>query len=145
MNQQGAIFQLTYISTPAIEFGIPDLIKLLIDSRDSNKIHHITGILIFNKYKFIQSLEGNEASVETLYENICRDGRHNDVHTIARKTLNTREFPNWSMAFADSGSLESSSFRGFNPALNNNLHTNTTEVMDKARLLLKDYAVFLAA
>jgi Sensors of blue-light using FAD len=143
MNREKAIFQLTYTSTPTIEFGIDDLIKLLIDVRDSNKAHHITGILIFNKDRFIQSLEGTEASVETLHENICRDGRHDNVRTLSRKTLDAREFPNWSMAFADSGSLESSSFRSFNPALNNNLHINTTEVMNKALLLLNDYAACL--
>jgi hypothetical protein len=135
MNPQSTIFQLTYISIPIIEFGSDDLIKLLIDARNSNTAHRVTGILIFNNQRFIQSLEGNEATVNTLYENICRDGRHTDIRTITQKKLITREFPDWSMAFADSGKLESSNFRSFNPALNKHPHINTTNVMNKAHQL----------
>jgi Sensors of blue-light using FAD len=143
MNQADSIFQLIYVSTAAIEFGTADLIKLLIEARDFNRGHQITGILIFENEKFLQVLEGDMAEVKQLYESICRDGRHDQIEAISSKMLSKREYPNWSMAFADSGALKSSSFRGFDSSLNKQAHTNTSDVLDKAHQLLKEHASFL--
>jgi Sensors of blue-light using FAD len=144
MNQTDSIFQLTYVSTAAIEFGAGDLIKLLIEARDSNHEHHITGILIYENERFLQVLEGDINEVKTLYQNICRDGRHHHIKTIASKTVAKREYPKWAMAFADPGALKSSSFRGFDASLNKEAHTNTDDVLDIAHQLLKAHVEFLA-
>jgi hypothetical protein len=144
MNQEGAIFQLTYVSTAAIEFGAGDLIKLLIEARDFNRDHHITGILIFENERFLQVLEGDINEVKTLYQHICRDGRHHHIEAISSKTVAKREYPNWTMAFADPGALKSSSFRGFDASLNKQAHINTTDILDKAHQLLNEHAAFLA-
>jgi hypothetical protein len=50
---------------------------------------------------YLQILEGDEKAVLILYADILRDGRHNDIHTVAIRPIAERDLANWSMGLLD--------------------------------------------
>jgi hypothetical protein len=93
------IFQLCYTSTATTDLQRQDLVALLTVSRRSNAKAGITGLLLFTADRFVQLLEGDEAAVRKLYEDIQRDGRHRDVTLVFERQAAARECPDWSMGF----------------------------------------------
>ena len=96
------IFQLTYTSrvngTPA-----PDVcLQILAASRRNNSQLDVTGVLMSNSDTFLQTLEGSEPVVRILMDKISRDQRHQDVRIIKERTLATRQFGAWAMAYDQS-------------------------------------------
>lgn len=60
----------------------------------------MTGLLLYdNKGTFIQALEGDEEQVDSLFNKIREDKRHNRVNRISRKNIKSRAFPDWKMGF----------------------------------------------
>lgn len=57
----------------------------------------ITGCLIFDGKGFLQILEGNRSSVETIYQAIEADPRHRNVHLVGRLEVPKRTFCTWEM------------------------------------------------
>jgi hypothetical protein len=66
-------------------------------ARARNTEHNITGFLMFDRARYHQILEGEEAAVERLYGLIQKDTRHNNIETLHRSVITTRGFPDWSM------------------------------------------------
>jgi Sensors of blue-light using FAD len=67
-------------------------------SRSGNKKRGVTGALLTHQDWFVQALEGDEATVRGLYEQIYRDDRHERVAVIETGTVPNRVFGRWSMA-----------------------------------------------
>lgn len=63
----------------------------------------ITGVLIYERGRFIQLLEGPAASVDALMDAIEIDVRHGMFQILWRTPADTRMFEQWSMAFMDAG------------------------------------------
>ena len=79
----------------------------------------ITGLLLYGNGTFLQALEGEEDVVTPLYENIARDPRHANVTCLNRKTIETRQYPEWSMGFrrvAEADLSDVDGLRDFNKA-----------------------------
>ena len=84
-----------------------DLFFLLQESIKKNKVHNITGMLLYVKGKFlnhrtgrfIQVLEGLEVDVLNVFEKIKTDPRHRNVTVLSRLSVSKRNFENWSMGF----------------------------------------------
>jgi hypothetical protein len=93
------IFQLCYTSTATGEMQRQDLLDLLSVSRRNNEQLGITGLLLFSSDRFIQLLEGDEADVRKLYEQIRQDTRHRDVTLVYEGHVSERDCPDWSMGF----------------------------------------------
>lgn len=91
--------QLCYASVAATHFDEPALLRLLNDARAHNAREGITGILLYGDGHFVQLIEGEPAAVDALYAKIARDTRHRQLFEVYRQSVNTRDFPNWSMAF----------------------------------------------
>lgn len=72
---------------------------ILEHSRKSNLAKNITGCLLYHNNVFLQLLEGDKTTVETLFDVIKEDSRHKEVTEIFYETVNDRIFPNWSMAY----------------------------------------------
>jgi hypothetical protein len=53
-------------------------------ARRRNTEHNITGFLMFDRARYHQILEGDEASVERLYGLITKDTRHSNIETLER-------------------------------------------------------------
>lgn len=68
-------------------------------ARIRNEMSGLTGILLYGRSTVMQYLEGPAAEVEKTLERIKHDARVYDVRVEISRTLNTRLFPNWSMAY----------------------------------------------
>ena len=77
-----------------------DIRSILAVSRRNNARDCITGGLLFSKGCFAQVLEGPLHAVEGAFERIQCDERHSDVTVLQSGPIATRDFPDWSMAFA---------------------------------------------
>ncbi len=93
------MYHLIYTSHAIQSFGEDELIQLLKESREYNKEHHSTGMLLYLNGKFIQVLEGEKDEVLNLYAQICVDPRHQRVIMIMEGTSPERIFKKWSMGF----------------------------------------------
>ena len=77
-----------------------DIRSILAVSRRNNARDGITGGLLFSEGCFAQVLEGPLDAVEGAFERIQCDERHSDVTVLQSGPIATRDFPDWSMAFA---------------------------------------------
>jgi len=92
--------QIIYVSTAVQLMSQADLIEILETSREQNRKHDITGVLLYASGTFIQLLEGAAADVNLIYEVIERDARHKNVIKLVDKPALDRSFPDWSMGFS---------------------------------------------
>ena len=78
-----------------------EIAQILARSRVNNAGQGITGALLFNSGFFAQVLEGEAAVVEKTFERIQRDLRHDDISVLECGIVPQRDFPEWSMAYAN--------------------------------------------
>lgn len=90
---------LIYVSrfTPVCDAAA--LRRILTVSRDYNTRHNITGLLCYDPEYFLQWLEGPRSAVNSLYNSITDDPRHEDVEIITYADIADRAFKQWSMAY----------------------------------------------
>jgi len=93
------MFQLVYSSTELCPFSADQLKVLLEKSRERNQQAGITGMLLYQRGRFLQVLEGEEEAVRTVAARIERDSRHGWISVLHEGTSERREFPDWSMGF----------------------------------------------
>ena len=91
--------QLSYISSAAHPMSTEDLVQLLQQCLANNRRDDVTGMLLYGNDAFLQTLEGEEKTVEKLYEKILQDTRHNNMKLLARKPVETRQYSDWNMGF----------------------------------------------
>jgi len=92
------MIQLTYISTATPAYHPVDVDAVLAASRRNNGRDAITGILVHDRRRFLQVLEGPETAVNRTFDRIRADPRHRAVVVLARRDLAAREFGDWAMA-----------------------------------------------
>jgi len=92
------LIRLLYISraTGAITTTVTE--SILQSARVHNRVAGITGILCQGQGVFIQILEGERSNVNRLYATIIKDKRHQNVELVSIEEIQTRRFPEWSMA-----------------------------------------------
>ena len=76
-----------------------DIEELLFYAREKNKRLAITGVLLLIQGKFIQYIEGYEEDIDSVYESIKIDTRHNDLLLLDSGYIDKRQYTNWSMAY----------------------------------------------
>ena len=69
--------------------------------RGDNGADAMTGMLIVDGERCLQVVEGPHVAVERTFGRIRRDSRHRAEVVLARKTIEQREFGEWSMAYRD--------------------------------------------
>jgi hypothetical protein len=93
-------FRLVYRSHSRISPA--DREKVLADifreARSNNEVAGITGALLITDHWFVQALEGGPSEVQSLYERISRDPRHENVTLIEADHVPARVFSRWAMA-----------------------------------------------
>ena len=89
---------LVYISTASSAFEEDDLAALLGEARQNNAERGITGLLIYHDRSFLQVLEGPHDRLVETFERIREDRRHRAICELDRSAIESRAFPNWSMA-----------------------------------------------
>ncbi len=90
--------RLTYISRLSETLSDAEIEKIGVWSRQNNQALDITGVLIHFSDFFFQIIEGEETTIDRLYEKIKRDQRHKDVLCLKTEhQVEERLFPDWSM------------------------------------------------
>ena len=98
--RSGPPFRLVYRSHSRVAPGdretvLADIFRV---ARSENEAAGITGALLITDHWFVQALEGDTATVQSLYERICRDDRHENVTLIEAQPVPERVFSRWAMA-----------------------------------------------
>ncbi len=105
-----------------------ELGELFLVARSNNKKQRITGALLLRDDWFVQTLEGDETAVRSLYAHIETDPRHDSVSLLETGMVSERVFARWSMAkvaeggepdiplIANTTGISSAASRGTTPA-----------------------------
>ena len=94
------MIQLTYISSTVPDRslnGPGDLDRLLAVSRRNNALNGLTGLLVFDGRRFLQTIEGEQAALNATFERIKNDPRHRALVTLSAKRVDARQFADWDM------------------------------------------------
>ncbi len=75
-------FQFLYVSRLARSCTWEVVKEIVATARHHNPLHGLTGALLFDGERFCQLIEGPEAGVRTLANNIANDPRHTDLRTL---------------------------------------------------------------
>ena len=107
------MFHLVYVSSAVKPLSKSELAGLLAKSRENNTKLGITGLLLYKDGNFMQVLEGDEALVRELYAKISDDPLHNGAIVLLEESLDSKQFPDWSMGFHDLNDEEVRAMPGF--------------------------------
>ena len=75
--------------------------RLCAQAGANNRRDEITGVLIERDGRFLQVLEGPQATVEDTFIRIVTDPRHHALVLLSRRMLMQRQFGDWAMAGLD--------------------------------------------
>ncbi|MFD1145292.1 BLUF domain-containing protein, partial [Larkinella insperata] len=92
-------FCITYFSTAVEATTEADILDIVAFSRTKNARLGITGVLLYVNGSIVQVLEGQQQSVEQLYESIRKDPRHTAVKTVIHQPIAQRLFGHWFMGY----------------------------------------------
>ena len=93
------MIQITYISHATEPMPAEQLIALLQQCLKNNVNNGVTGLLLYGNETFLQALEGDEKAVDDLVEKIKKDPRHTNIQFLHRRTIERRQYSEWSMGF----------------------------------------------
>ena len=85
--------------------------ELLRIARQRNAETGLTGVLLFDGTRFLQAIEGETGAVETAFENIACDRRHEEIELLEFKPIPRRDYPNSPLAYIDGLSAEQDTLR----------------------------------
>jgi hypothetical protein len=95
------MLSLIYGSTATQTFSDADLVDLLKKAREKNARLDVTGCLLYHKGTFLQVLEGDETTINKLFDTISKDSRHHEVICFLKRKIQEREFGEWRMGFVN--------------------------------------------
>lgn len=135
------MFQIVYVSAAVEPMSEDALQHLLQQSRDNNEALDLTGLLLYKNERFMQALEGPREHVESIYhEYICRDDRHEGIVQLMGRSVEGRDFPDWTMGFRTEGGLDPVDERAFTPFIDSNFQpTHFTDNLSVAHQMLIDF------
>jgi FAD-dependent sensor of blue light len=110
---QERLIHLIYTSAAVGRVDAAMLHDVLKTSRDNNALRSVSGMLLYSDGSFFQVLEGEEATLESLYGTIVADPRHAHVTRIIHEPIARRDFGNWTMGFVDATANGAESLEGF--------------------------------
>jgi hypothetical protein len=84
----------------------PAVTEILRIARRNNVATGLTGVLLFDGTSFLQAIEGDIGHVESLYESIACDLRHENIEVIEFKPIATRAYRGVPMAYVEGLSAE---------------------------------------
>ncbi len=96
------LFRIVYCSRNMLEDGDEAALQqILATSRRNNAGSDVTGALLHSLGLFVQTLEGPFTAVQSVFERIQIDARHDEVVVLEARAVQARLFANWSMAAAE--------------------------------------------
>jgi hypothetical protein len=107
------MYFLIYSSYAVPGLNEEDLKSMLVQARERNKEHLVTGLLLYFDGKFLQLIEGEKQTIQQLYHNITNDERHSSLVLLKDGDIDVRYFANWSMGYRTVQSHELVNEEGF--------------------------------
>ena len=108
-----ALYELIYVSLAVRPMPTNELVTMLDQARRHNTEHGITGLLVYHRQEFLQQIEGEEAVVRALFEQIRRDRRHQQVHVLWEAPVPARSFEHFSMGFVAPDDAQLAGYPGY--------------------------------
>lgn len=93
------LYMLVYSSRAVEQADRVKLVDICAAAVKKNKRLGVTGVLLCVGNQFVQVLEGNQAIVKKLYDEIRRDARHTQCRVLYEGAISARAFPDWGMNF----------------------------------------------
>ena len=90
---------LIYHSVANHTYSDEELSLFLSYIKKKNSRLNITGVLFYHRGNILQIIEGEDDTVNTLFEKIKIDNRHINVIKLVHFKITKRSYQNWSMAF----------------------------------------------
>lgn len=88
---------ITYQSRAKVRPTAGDLRELAWKARARNHSLGVTGMLLYDKGRFFQTLEGPPASLELLWKSISEDKRHSNIDILSEHMIPARLFAGWDL------------------------------------------------
>jgi hypothetical protein len=92
------MLQVIYISTARPALPATAITEILATSRRHNGAAGVTGLLLYDGYRFLQALEGETALVHQTFDRIRADPRHRAIVLLSSRDISARSFGDWAMA-----------------------------------------------
>jgi hypothetical protein len=105
-----------YISSSNVNESINNIKNIYKKAKENNLKNNISGILIFHKGNFLQVLEGKTENVNTTFNKIKNDTRHNNIIKVININIDERIFEDYNFGFTIVKT--SSEFKELNEYLN---------------------------
>ena len=105
-------YQIIYSSESSTPMQADDLEYLLSHARRNNAENGITGALVYADGVFLQILEGDRASVDTLMAKIVQDVRHETITVFREGDIPSAVFSGWEMAYVSATSAQVAQWAG---------------------------------
>ena len=101
---RSALKSIVFVSCASPLLDSEALRGLLRQSRQSNRQHGITGVLLHSDGDIMQAIEGDLGTTDALFAKIRRDPRHTGVLVMHEALSSRRNFPGWPMGFGSAAS-----------------------------------------
>ena len=88
-----------YISDSRINKSITDFNNLIEKAKINNAKNNITGILVYRNNNFLQVFEGSPETVDTIFDKIRMDQRHQNIFKIIDTSIDQRIFEEFNFGF----------------------------------------------
>lgn len=88
---------ITYQSRVKAHPTAGDLRELVWKAKARNRTLGVTGMLLYDKGRFFQTLEGPPANLEILWRSISEDSRHSQIEILSEHMIPARLFGNWDL------------------------------------------------
>lgn len=99
------LHEIIYASRALIDVDDASLASITDHSSQRNSARQVTGCLLFANGYFLQMLEGDPHTLNTLIERIGQDPRHTDLRVHSRAPIERRLFRAWGMHGLTSASM----------------------------------------
>lgn len=96
-TESQSLHALVYTSS-SVGLSNADLERLLVDASLHNRIHSVTGALLYDGRKFLQYIEGPSNGLERVFARIQSSSKHAGLEVLFQGGIAERHFWNWSMA-----------------------------------------------
>lgn len=74
-----------------------ELEALVARARQRNHAHGVTGMLLYEGGRYLQTLEGPPEGLDSIWASIKRDHRHDDITVLSQHLVTSRLFSDWDL------------------------------------------------
>lgn len=90
---------LTYQSRASAPASPNELEELVTRAQQRNRRHGVTGMLLYEDGRYVQTLEGPPQGLNVIWSAIKGDERHNDIEVLSQHLVTSRLFSDWDLLF----------------------------------------------